>query len=227
MGLAASWPNAGALPPAAETPCSVDRESGSVPPAVDVYFSADVETDGPIPGEFSMLSFALVVAGTFDGEVFTRPERYDRCFVTTLRPISTNVEAEALRVNGLDRDLLVREGADPAAAMTSAAEWIVREAGGCVPVLVAYPLSFDWAWLYWYFTKFSATGSPFNHSRCFDLKTAFAVKAHAPVARAGHSHLPSHLQSPRPHTHDALDDAIEQAEIFARIFTWEGISGIR
>lgn len=38
----------------------------------DVYFSADVETDGPIPGPFSMLSFALVPAGTFDGEIFRR-----------------------------------------------------------------------------------------------------------------------------------------------------------
>ena len=37
---------------------------------VDAYFSADVETDGPIPGPFSMLSFALVYAGTFDGDRF-------------------------------------------------------------------------------------------------------------------------------------------------------------
>jgi len=44
-------------------------------------------------------------------------------------------------------------------------------------VLVAYPLSFDWTWLYWYFVSFSADGSPFNHSGCFDIKTAFAVKA--------------------------------------------------
>src|SRR6185437_9558285 len=37
---------------------------------VDAYFSADVETDGPIPGEYSMLSFALVFAGTFDGVTY-------------------------------------------------------------------------------------------------------------------------------------------------------------
>src|SRR5262245_56668885 len=39
----------------------------TIMPAVDVYFSADVETDGPIPGPYSMLSFALVQAGRFDG----------------------------------------------------------------------------------------------------------------------------------------------------------------
>ena len=40
---------------------------------VDVYFSVDDETDGPIPGPFSMLSFAIVYAGAFDGCTFFRP----------------------------------------------------------------------------------------------------------------------------------------------------------
>ena len=44
---------------------------------VDVYFSADVETDGPIPGPFSILSFALVYAGRFDGGRFERPANLD------------------------------------------------------------------------------------------------------------------------------------------------------
>jgi hypothetical protein len=32
--------------------------------ASDVYFSADVETDGPIPGPYSILSVAIVYAGS-------------------------------------------------------------------------------------------------------------------------------------------------------------------
>jgi hypothetical protein len=47
------------------------------PATPDIYFSADVETDGPIPGEYSMLSFALVYAGQFDGVRFEAPSRYD------------------------------------------------------------------------------------------------------------------------------------------------------
>jgi hypothetical protein len=73
-----------------------------------------------------------------------------------------------------------------------------------------------------YFTRFSRTGSPFNHSRCFDLKTAFAVKGRLPVAGAGREQLPPELRGEHPHTHRALDDAIEQAEIFAKLFAWEG-----
>lgn len=186
----------------------------------DIYFSADIETDGPIPGPFSMLSFALVTAGTFDGVQFIRAKSYERSFYSELRPISDEFEAEALQVNGLDRDRLVASGPDPKEVMTAALKWIEREAQGRRPVLVAYPLSFDWTWLYWYFVKFAVGGSPFEHSRCYDLKTAFAVKANLPICRAGRSKVPNHLRGTHPHTHHALDDAIEQAELFANIFEW-------
>lgn len=195
------------------------------PSHVDVYFSADVETDGPIPGPFSLLSFALVYAGQYDGTRFARPNGYDQTFYRELRPISEEFEPEALRVNGLDRQRLVREGAEPKGAMTEAAHWVRSLSHGARPILVAYPLSFDWSWLYWYFVRFSAEGSPFNHSGCFDMKTAFAVKGRLPVAAAGRSGLLPGLRSIRPHTHDALDDAIEQAEIFANLFEWKGPHG--
>lgn len=187
----------------------------------DVYFSADVETDGPIPGEFSMLSFALVYAGRFDGHAFEPPTSYDVAFETTLKPTAARFEAEALAVNGLDRELLLREGRSPESAMTEAADWVDAHAKGGTPVLVAYPLSFDWSWLYWYFVRFVGR-SPFKHSRCFDLKTAIAVRGQRPVVLSGHDALPPALRSTRPHTHRALDDAIEQAEILANLFRWDG-----
>jgi hypothetical protein len=191
----------------------------------DAYFSADVETDGPIPGPFSILSFALVYAGSFDGQRFQRPHNYAQTLYKELKPISENFEPEALRVNGLDRLRLCREGEAPEKAMTEATCWVRRIAGPSQPVLVAYPLSFDWSWLYWYFVRFSTEGSPFKYSRCFDLKTAFAVKARAPISEAGRSQIDPSLRSKHPHTHNAVDDAIEQAEIFANIFEWEGALG--
>jgi len=193
--------------------------------AVDVYFSADVETDGPIPGPFSMLSFALVYAGAFDGKHFAPPQDYKRTFYRELKPISENFQPEALRVNGLDRDRLLREGEAPELAMTQACRWIRSITDDAKPVLVAYPLSFDWAWLYWYFVRFSVEGSPFNHSLCFDMKTAYAVKAGVPISEAGRSKLLPSLRPQRKHTHHALEDAVEQAEIFTKIFQWEGIHG--
>lgn len=134
---------------------------------VDAYFSADVETDGPIPGPFSILSFAIVYAGRFDGRRFDRPKNYDRAIYKELKPISDQFQEEALRVDRLDRHRLSLEGESPETAMTEACRWILKNAGQASPVLVAYPLSFDWTWLYWYFIRFSADGSPFEHSRSF------------------------------------------------------------
>src|ERR1019366_9693352 len=74
---------------------------------LDVYFSADVETDGPIPGPYSILSFALVYAGRFDGSRFERPSDRELTFYRELKPISESFEPEALRVNGLDRTKLI------------------------------------------------------------------------------------------------------------------------
>lgn len=202
-----------------------ELKAESLDSSVDAYFSADVETDGPIPGPFSMLSFAIVYAGSFDGRRFERPTDYESNFYRELKPISNDFQEEALRVNGLDRSRLCREGENPEIAMTEAARWIRDTAGAAKPVLVAYPLSFDSTWLYWYFIRFSSTGSPFGYSRCFDLKTALAVKSAMPIADAGRSRLKASLKPQREHTHHALDDAVEQAEIFANVFQWGGVIG--
>lgn len=209
------------------TAAAADSTSPGNLSATDAYFSADVETDGPIPGPYSMLSFAIVYAGSFDGARFVRPERYDRAFYRELRPISDSFDPEALSVNGLDRNRLLLNGESPGRAMTDAARWVRQIAAGAQPVLVAYPLSFDWSWLYWYFIRFSAEGSPFDHSKCFDVKTALAVKAGLPISLSGRSRIDSSLLGSHPHTHRATDDAIAQAQIFANVFEWEGARGHR
>ena len=89
------------------------------------------------------------------------------------------------------------------------------------PVFVAYPAGFDFLFVYWYLIRFTGT-SPFGHSGCLDMKTMYAVKADAPVGRAVKRQMPRHLLSNRRHTHHALDDAIEQAELFANVWAWDG-----
>jgi len=184
----------------------------------DVYFSVDVETDGPIPGPFSLLSFAIVPAGMMSAGGFVRTPTTDSLYLE-LKPISDEFEQEALAVNGLDRQRLLTEGMDPAEAMRQAHDWILARSGDGIPVLVAYPLTFDWSWLHWYFVNFTGS-SPFKHSRGFDIKTAFAVKGNRPISEAGRKHLPAHLLSALPHTHHALDDAQSQADVFAKLMEW-------
>src|SRR5690606_5472451 len=113
-------------------------------------------------------------------------------FYRELKPISDYFQPDALAINGLDRARLIQDGDTPEQVMHEATQWIESICSEGEPVLVAYPLSFDWTWLYWYFMKFTEH-SPFNHSRCFDIKTAYAVKARVPVSGAGRAKLPGHL----------------------------------
>lgn len=183
----------------------------------DAYISVDVETDGPIPGPYSMLALGMAYCGSFNGRSMDLTPLPKKTFYIELKPISDNFEYEALHVNGLDRKRLVREGCPPDVAMERASQWIDEVSGDNRPIFVAYPASFDWLWVHWYFTRFTRLGSPFGHSGCFDLKTAVAVRGRIPVSLASKSQLPVGLQSDLPHTHNALEDALEQANIFFKL----------
>ncbi|WP_406456696.1 exonuclease [Streptomyces sp. NBC_00876] len=189
----------------------------------EFYVSADVEADGPVPGPFSMSSFGLSVAGVRAGDVFRVIDPAEHTFYAELKPISDAFDPEALAVGGLDRGRLAREGLDPVEAMNGAAAWLaaVSDELDAKPVFVAYPLGYDWMWMYWYFIQFADGGSPFGHSRCMDLKSLYAAKADVQIGEATKRSMPQHLLSSRPHTHNALDDAIEQAELFQNLMRWD------
>jgi hypothetical protein len=186
----------------------------------EVYVSADIEADGPIPGLYSMLSFGLAVAGEFDGKRFARSNPSEQSFYRELHPISDRFDPSALAVSHLDREALRRDGSDPATAMSEASEWVRAISADRQPVLVAYPLGFDWMFLYWYFVRFAKGGSPFGFSDAIDIKTMYATKAHELVSKVSKSEMPTSLLPSHEHTHHARDDAIEQAELFANIFEW-------
>ncbi len=190
----------------------------------DLYISVDIESDGPIPGVYSMLSFGLAVAGRFDGRTFEPRDPEARTFYRELKPISDDYLPEAVAVTGLDRDALKRGGARPEEAMLAAREWIEEQAGKDRAVLVGFPLVFDWLFFNWYLERF-AGGSPFGYSSGLDMKSLYAAKARVPLSEAGKDDLPVFLRSTRPHTHNSLEDAIEQAEIFANLFAWQPHSG--
>lgn len=186
----------------------------------DLYVSADIETDGPIPGEYSMLSFAFCLASRFDGKAFEPYEPgWETTFYVELKPISENFKQEALDVNGLDREALSVSGREPEDAMQEAADWIASRAKGARPVLVLYPLSFDWSFLHWYFIRFTGE-SPFGHSSCLDIRSLYLAGARTTFDQASRPSMPPELQPKRPHTHHAADDAQEQAELFNNVFGW-------
>lgn len=189
-----------------------------------LYISVDIEADGPIPGPYSMISFGAAVAGRQDAEGYAPADPEAQTFYRELRPISEEFVSEALAVSGLDRDRLVAEGSEPAVAMAEFSAWVrevSRAGGGAQPVMCGYPAAYDWTFLYWYLMRFTGA-SPFGHSGCLDMKTLYATKARLPLRAVAKGTMPRELLSERRHTHHALDDAIEQAELFSNLMAWPG-----
>jgi Exonuclease len=186
-----------------------------------LYISVDVEADGPIPGPYSMLSLGAAVAGRQDADGFTADDPEERTFYRELRPISDEFVPEALAVSGLDREQLIEKGSEPAVALAEFSAWVREVSTGAQPVMCGYPASYDWTFLYWYLIRFTGE-SPFGHSGCLDMKTLYATQAGLPLRAVAKRMMPSELLSRRRHTHHALDDAIEQAELLANLMTWDG-----
>jgi hypothetical protein len=171
-----------------------------------------------------MLALGMAVAGRFDGHTFTAVDPTRETFYTELKPISDNVDPAALKASQLDRDELRRDAPAPDQAMQNAADWIRDVSSGSTPIAVCWPLAYDWPFVRWYFHQF-CDESPFGFSACLDMKTAFQQKAQVTVARASKRELPPELRPNRRHAHHARLDAIEQAEIWAKLVAWPGLGG--
>jgi hypothetical protein len=197
----------------------------------ELYFSIDVETDGPIPGEYSMISYGVCVVGYRDSNgplITVEPKGIER----RLAPISEQYDPEALAVSGLERDWLVENGISPSIAMRNIKLWVEANAQAyeARPVFIAYPLSFDWSFSHYYFERFAAK-DPFGFSNAIDIKTLYMALTLSQNGFQGQLLLQSHKKfMPKdlfldksgkkpPHTHNALDDAIGQGVLFTNIMS--------
>jgi hypothetical protein len=189
----------------------------------EIYISVDIEADGKIPGPYSMVSLGASVTGyqTSDKEVGTYDvESPENQFYVEIKPISDKWVPGALAVSGFSREYIMENGEDPVIAMTRFAKWIndrVEALGGNSAVFVAFPLGFDWMWTYWYLVMYSEIESPFSHGRHADMKTLYAAKEDELISHSIKRNMRKDLKSKRTHTHNALDDAIEQGETFMNI----------
>ncbi len=207
---------------------------------IDVYISGDIESNGPIPGPFSMTSFGASVSGTKDSNgVITKlnpDDNPDWTFYRQLKPISDKYEDEAYMVGLIDglastatpeerQAYLLANGSDPVDAMKEFNAWLYKVQTSFGPnarvVYAAYPLGFDWMFTYWYLIQY-AGASAFGFSSFIDMKTLYMARTGATIGKATKRSMPKHLFSTRPHTHNALDDAIEQGEMLMNMLAWDG-----
>lgn len=179
------------------------------PKMPEIYVSTDVEADGPIPGPHSMLSFGSAayladktLVSTFKANLETLPDAAGH--LSTMDWWKTQPEAwEACRTNLIQ----------PAVAMQNYLSWLKALPGR--PVFVGYLAAYDFLFVYWYLIRFTGE-SPFSHS-ALDMKTLAMALLKRPYREATKRNMPKRWFDPLPHTHRALDDAIEQGALFCNM----------
>lgn len=181
-----------------------------------LYFSLDIETDGPCPGLNSMLSVGLAA---FDPSIIDKKEREEpiATFYATITPLP-DAKPDPGTMDWWSRNANAYAEAtfdptDPKEVFPSMVKWIQDQ--GVIPICVAYPAGYDFTFLYYYLMRF-AENSPFSFS-CFDIKTAASVILKQPYRSATKRAYPQSWFSHHPHTHKAIDDAIEQGVLFLRM----------
>ena len=155
------------------------------------YIMVDVESDGPNPGDYSMVCF---------GAIIVEPA-LNRTFYGQLKPISEKWIPDALKVSGFMREETLQFD-DPAAVMAKFRDWI-KENSKDRPKFVSDNNGYDWQFINWYFHHFTGD-NPFGHS---STNLGSLYKGLTKDTFANFKHLRK-----TKHTHNPIDDAKGNAE---------------
>lgn len=175
----------------------------------EIYVSTDIETDGLIPGVNSMLSLGSAayladktLLSTFSVNFAVLPEAVAN--PRTMEWWETQPAAwRACRNNQQPPEL----------AMQQYKLWLEQLPGKII--FVGYPVAFDFQFIAYYFHRFIGQ-NPFGYAT-IDIRSFIMGLLKVPYQQSGKTHLAQHWFDSLPHTHVALDDAIEQGALFCNL----------
>ncbi|MCF7871150.1 MAG: 3'-5' exoribonuclease [Candidatus Omnitrophica bacterium] len=175
----------------------------------EIYVSTDIESDGPVPGLYSMLSFGSAafrknkkIVSTFSANLKCLPRA--RKDPETMKWWESQKKGWAACRKNLQ---------NPKKAMQEYFQWIDKLPGK--PVFVAYPASFDFNFINWYFIKFIGK-NPFSYL-ALDIKSYAMALLKKPFYKVTKNAMPKKWFDKNQRSHVALEDAIEQGELFCNI----------
>tara|TARA_R100000656_G_scaffold104176_1_gene76045 strand:+ start:72048 stop:72671 length:624 start_codon:yes stop_codon:yes gene_type:complete len=178
----------------------------------ELFFSVDIETDGPNVLTNSMLSLGVAcfkptgeLMGTFSANL--KPREGAVQDERTMRDFwAKNPEAW---------EATTKDQVDPHTALPAFVSWVdTFEAD--LKTCVAFPAGFDFTFLYPYMLTYAGR-SPFAWS-CLDVKTMVSVIRRTPYRFATKKRWPKRwFNKGLPHTHVAIEDAIEQGLSFLKM----------
>src|SRR3954470_4564737 len=164
------------------------------------FVSVDVETSGPIPGEYSMLSLGACVVGG-DGD----------WFYVEVKPLNENAVPEALKVSGFDLAKLAKTGEKAEDALARFRDWVAAASADATPVFVGFNAGFDWSFVNWYFIHFLGE-NPFGFAP-LDVKAYYMGLTGCRWKETKSSRIRPEFQPAKPGDHNALTDARAQSEM--------------
>lgn len=163
----------------------------------------DVESDGPIPGDYSMISFGAVIVD----------EKLDKTFYGKLKPISDKWIPEALKVSGFSREETL-EFEEPRDVMIQFRDWL-NENCNSRPMFFSDNNGFDWQFINWYFIHF-VDENPFGFS---STNLGSLYKGMVKDMFKNFKHLRK-----TKHTHNPIDDAMGNAEVLLHMKNEMGLN---
>ena len=127
----------------------------------ELYVSVDVETSGPVPGIYSLLSIGACVVSEPAQSIYLE-----------LQPDGLQHDPEAVAVTGLDLTKLENEGLAPQTAMLKLEQWLNQLCSADQKVVfVGLNAPFDWSFINYYFHKYSGA-NPFGFT-ALDMKAYY------------------------------------------------------
>jgi hypothetical protein len=182
----------------------------------EIYVSTDIEADGPIPGPHSMLSLASAafradktLIDSFAVNLETLPDAGPH-------PATTAWWQEFPEAWAACR----RDPRPPETAMRQYLDWLNGLPGR--PVFVGWPASWDFMWVYWYLVRYTGE-RPFREN-ALDVRSYAMGMRKSEFRLTTRSYLPKRWFDELPHTHVALDDALEQGALFCNMLA-ENLKG--
>ena len=160
------------------------------------YVMVDVETDGPIPADYSMICFGAVIID----------EALEKRFYGQLRPISEQWIPEALKISGFTREETLRFD-DPKDILTKFNDWLQSNRKHGL-VFISDNNGFDWQFINYYFLHFLGN-NPFGYS---SMNLGSLYKGLVKDTSLNFKSLRK-----TKHTHNPVDDAIGNAEALLRM----------
>ena len=180
----------------------------------ELFISIDVEADGPVPGLSSMLSLGAAaitldkrVLGVFSANLCELPQATPHPDTEDFWRDNPEAYAQArLQPN------------EPALAMMRFATWLTDiGAGYGNPVALCYPAAYDFKWVDYYTQRFNGH-NPFGYNGALDGKSFAAGMLGLSLAEISRGAFPPAWFDPGlPHTHVAVDDALEQGGLLVNM----------